>query len=179
MTKYSKKDKKKKLKKKIASDDEEELEIEPVKVKKLKSHSKNKKPDSDVEPEDPEEKTEKKTKKSKKTESSNKDIEPLFSVPHFVTFLGRPKQGKSHCMRWLLSQALSKKVFKFGIVFTNTKTNGDYDFIDDKYVIQGYDENILQTYLDFLEDTKKNDDEDKEEDDEEPKKKEKTQKGTS
>jgi hypothetical protein len=153
-------------KKKHESDDEEisENELEEKPKKSKKKLKKTKEREDEIDEEEPK-------KSKKKTTEPETNIEPLFSKPHFVCFLGRPRQGKSHCMRWLLSKALAKNVFKFGIVFTNTKMNGDYDFIDDKYVIQGYDENVLQAYLDFVEETTKDDEEEKEEEKKKSKKK--------
>lgn len=79
-----------------------------------------------------------------------------FSVPQISVFLGKPKRGKSYALRHtILKNTIDNKIFKYGIVFTRTKFNGDYDWLPDDYVYDDYDPQILQTYLDGLKDLPK------------------------
>ena len=74
-----------------------------------------------------------------------------FTTPQICVFLGKPKQGKSWALRWaLLKNTVDKKIFKYGIVFTRTKFNGDYSYLPDEYVYENYDPMMLQQYLDGL-----------------------------
>lgn len=74
-----------------------------------------------------------------------------FTTPQICVFLGKPKKGKSWALRWnILKQTVDNKIFQYGIVFTRTKFNGDYDYLPDEYVYEDYDPMILQQYLDGL-----------------------------
>ena len=74
-----------------------------------------------------------------------------FTTPQISVFLGKPKKGKSWALRWaVLKNTLDNKIFKYGIVFTRTKFNGDYNWLPDEYVYEDYDPMILQQYLDGL-----------------------------
>ena len=74
-----------------------------------------------------------------------------FTTPQICVFLGKPKKGKSWALRWaVLKNTVDNKIFKYGIVFTRTKFNGDYEWLPDEYVYDGYDPMILQQYLDGL-----------------------------
>lgn len=74
-----------------------------------------------------------------------------FSNPQVCVFVGKPKQGKSWALRHqILKQTADNKIFKYGIVFTRTKFNGQYDYLPDEYVYEDYNPDILQQYLDGL-----------------------------
>lgn len=74
-----------------------------------------------------------------------------FTNSQICVFLGKPKQGKSWALNWaLLKNTVDNKIFKYGIVFTRTKFNGNYDFLPEEYVYEDYDPMILQQYLDGL-----------------------------
>ena len=74
-----------------------------------------------------------------------------FTTPQISVFVGKPKSGKSWALRWcILKQTADKRHFKWGIVFTRTKFNGDYDYLPDDYVYEDYDPLILQQYLDGI-----------------------------
>ena len=75
-----------------------------------------------------------------------------FSTPRCILLCGKMKKGKSNmCKYLLLDGALNQRIFNFGLVFTQTKYSGDYDFLPDQYIIKGYDENILRNYVKQLE----------------------------
>ena len=74
-----------------------------------------------------------------------------------LLFCGKPRRGKTNAIRFLLTKHSLDKFqgcanYQFGLVFTRTKFNHDYDFLPDEYVIEGYDEEILAKYLQGLED---------------------------
>ena len=74
-----------------------------------------------------------------------------FTTPQICVFLGKPKKGKSWALRHtVLKNTIDNKIFKYGIVFTRTKFNGDYDWLPDEYVYEDYEPMILQQYLDGL-----------------------------
>ena len=80
-----------------------------------------------------------------------------FNTPQICVFLGKPKMGQSWALRHqILKQTLDNKVFKYGIVFTKTKFNGQYDYLPDDYVYDNYDPQILQRYLDGLKELNEN-----------------------
>ena len=65
--------------------------------------------------------------------------------------LGKTNSGKSNNTKYLiLKHSLDKKEFKFGIVFVSTKFNGQYDYLPEKYVYEGYQENVLKNYMESL-----------------------------
>ncbi len=43
-----------------------------------------------------------------------------------------------------------KKLYKFGLVMTGSKWNGDFDFLPDTIVWEGYDEEKFEQYLETL-----------------------------
>ena len=74
-----------------------------------------------------------------------------FTTPQICVFLGKPKKGKSWALRHtVLKNTIDNKIFKYGIVFTRTKFNGDYNWLPDDYVYEDYEPMILQQYLDGL-----------------------------
>ena len=74
-----------------------------------------------------------------------------FKNPQVVVCVGKPKRGKSYAVKhMLLKNTVDKNIFKFGIVFTKTKFNKDFDYLPDQYVFENYDPNVLQQYLDTV-----------------------------
>ena len=86
------------------------------------------------------------------------NTDKLFKEPNnlaqLFVFCGKSGKGKSYMIRYLLSDMLQKKKVKFGLVFTRTKFNNDYDFLPDDKVMQ-YDKEIVQNYVHNLEEMKK------------------------
>ena len=83
-----------------------------------------------------------------------KDIS--FHNPRIVVCVGKPRSGKSNAVRYfLLKNILNKKKFKFGIVFTRTKFNDDYNYIPEKYIYTEYKPELLKKYMNGLEKLKK------------------------
>ena len=82
-------------------------------------------------------------------------MELNFENPQVVVCVGKPKRGKSWTTRYLiLKNTVDRKIFKYGIVFTRTKWNDDYNYIPDDYVYTTYDADILQQYLETLQNAK-------------------------
>ena len=83
-------------------------------------------------------------------EDKNSDID--FSSPCIILSTGKCKSGKTNAIKYLiLKNSIDKKIFNFGIVFTRTKFNSNYDYIDQKYVFQGYQVDVLKKYISNLE----------------------------
>ena len=74
----------------------------------------------------------------------------IFNQPNLHVLIGRSRSGKSYLIKYLISQCLENKIFKFGIVICPSKFNGDYNFLPDKYVYEGNTEIILEKYLTFI-----------------------------
>jgi hypothetical protein len=73
-----------------------------------------------------------------------------------IVCVGACGKGKSNSIRYiLLKNMVDRKFFQFGLVFTRTKFSEEYDFLPDKYVIDGYKEDVLRKYLDKLKKYKK------------------------
>ena len=85
----------------------------------------------------------------------DKDID--FKKPQVVVCVGRPRMGKSNAVKYfLLKNMLNNDIFKFGIVFTRTKFNNDYDYIPEQYIYTQYTPELLKQYMNGLEELKKN-----------------------
>lgn len=83
---------------------------------------------------------------------SNNNYELDFSKSKIVLMIGSCGSGKSNATKFIiLDNTINKKIFNFGLVFSQTKYNEDYKFIDDKYIVKGYDEEILKKYIKKLE----------------------------
>lgn len=68
-------------------------------------------------------------------------------------FVGKSERGKTYFMRWLIQDQMKRadNPLKFGLVFVKTKFKHSYDFVPDKCIVQGYNEAILQKYVQNLE----------------------------
>ena len=75
----------------------------------------------------------------------------VIDSPCCILLVGAPKKGKSNTIKALILQhTLYKKYFNFGMVFTGTKFNKDYDYLPEKYIFEGYDPKVLKTYLEGI-----------------------------
>lgn len=72
-------------------------------------------------------------------------------TPTVNILFGPPKAGKSVLLKRLLYDKCINGYYKNIIVFTPTKFNEAYNFLDDKNVFQDYKEEILVKYLQNLE----------------------------
>jgi hypothetical protein len=83
---------------------------------------------------------------------NNIDImDEFIEKPSVLLFVGKPSKGKSNAIKWfILKHSVDIKMYNFGIVFTRTKFNEDYDYIDNRFVYGNYDQNILAQYLNNL-----------------------------
>ena len=75
-------------------------------------------------------------------------IPPL--QPLIITVIGKPSSGKTYFIRSLIYYYMKQKYFKFGLVFTRTKFNGDYNFLQDEFIKEDYDEEYLKKYIEKL-----------------------------
>src|SRR4051812_44505932 len=74
----------------------------------------------------------------------------LPKEPKMFLFLGKPKVGKSHCMRSLLYAYFKCKYFRFGIAFVPTKFNNEWNCLPDKYVRDDYSDDNLDKWVKHL-----------------------------
>lgn len=79
----------------------------------------------------------------------------LLEKPSVLLLVGKPGKGKSNAIKWfILKHTLNDKLYKFGIVFTRTKFNEDYNYIDQNFVYDNYSGDVLKSYLDKLQQQK-------------------------
>lgn len=85
------------------------------------------------------------------------DYELDWSTPQICLFVGKPNRGKTHAMKHLvMERCLAPDGFKFGVVFTGTTFDDEYDWVPNNAVIQGYDRVAFFRYLSFLEEMSPN-----------------------
>jgi Cdc6-like AAA superfamily ATPase len=72
------------------------------------------------------------------------------SRSHLYLYAGSSGSGKSHCMRFMLIENLRKGFYDCGLVFSGSDFNNDYDFLPSKYIINGYNEEILKKFIEFM-----------------------------
>ena len=58
---------------------------------------------------------------------------------------GRSNTGKSHFIKWLLSEL--RDDLDYGVVFSNTAFEGSFDYVPPRYVHEDYDEEILRSLI--------------------------------
>ena len=79
-----------------------------------------------------------------------KDLD-LSGKSKCIILVGKCGSGKSNLIRWLLLKNLvDKKFWKSALVFTNTKYSNEYDFLPDNYIIEGFNQELLNKYTDRL-----------------------------
>ena len=69
-----------------------------------------------------------------------------------MLLIGPSRAGKSHFLKaYILDMSVNRHYFNFGIAFLGTAYNKDsYNYLPEKAIIVGYDENRLVSYLDTL-----------------------------
>lgn len=77
-------------------------------------------------------------------------LELDFKRGKMILMIGKQASGKSYLTKSIIYQCSKSKIFKFGIVFTGSKINGDYDFLDDDIVREDYSEENLEKYINKL-----------------------------
>ncbi len=77
-----------------------------------------------------------------------------FSKPKVTLLIGACGSGKTNAVKHIiLKNAIKNKIFQFGLVFSKTgKFNNDYKYVPEEYVYQGFNENVLKSYLKMLQD---------------------------
>lgn len=79
------------------------------------------------------------------------DIFNTLDFPSLILLVGSSNSGKSYLIQYLLKMGCLNNKFNFGMIFTATKYNQDFNFLPDKFVISGYNEKVLKQYLAKLE----------------------------
>lgn len=99
-------------------------------------------------------KTDKNINNSKVEQKNIAEID--FKEPRILICVGRKYSGKSNTIKnFIYDLAINKKILKFGVVFTRTKFDDDYDYVPDNYVVQGFDATVFSRLLENLEKIKK------------------------
>ena len=86
---------------------------------------------------------------------SNRNMDKLFddgtSASKLFVLVGKSFRGKSYLMRYILTDWLNREKVAFGLVFCKTTFNNDFtSFLPKDKVIEGYDEKILQRYVENI-----------------------------
>jgi hypothetical protein len=76
-----------------------------------------------------------------------------FDIPRNIIIVGKKNSGKTNLVKHLIVS--HRDHFNFGLVFTNTKFDDDYNYIPEKYIIQGFREDVFRHYRKELEKMKK------------------------
>ena len=92
---------------------------------------------------------------------SNRNMDKLFddgtSASKLFVLVGKSFRGKSYLMRYILTDWLNREKVAFGLVFCKTTCNNDFtSFLPKDKVIEGYDEKILQRYVENIKNIIKN-----------------------
>jgi hypothetical protein len=69
---------------------------------------------------------------------------------HCIINCGKSNRGKSYLTRYYLQNRFLKGNLKFGLVFTTTEFNNDFNWLPSKAVVPEYDEEILEQYVENL-----------------------------
>lgn len=71
-----------------------------------------------------------------------------LELPSLIILAGSSRSGKTYTTKSLiLDHVKGKDHLNFGLVFTTTKFRCDYTLIPDRYVLEGFDINIIDKYL--------------------------------
>ena len=70
-----------------------------------------------------------------------------FSRQNIFVLVGKQGSGKSYMLRNLLYNFTKQNIFQFGVCFTGTAFNTDYDFLPEDAVHSDYSEERLQQYI--------------------------------
>lgn len=76
-----------------------------------------------------------------------------LELPCNIILVGMTKSGKTHLLKCLM--ALHCDFFNYGVCFSSTSFNNDYEFLPDEYVYEDYQEeivvNIMKNQRNFIE----------------------------
>ena len=74
-----------------------------------------------------------------------------LKLPSSIILCGKPKSGKSHCIKFLLYNFTAKrdlyKRFSYGVVFSKTSFNNAYSFIPKQWVHSKYVPDALDNLM--------------------------------
>ena len=68
-----------------------------------------------------------------------------IDIPCVLIFAGKPRSGKSHCIRYFMYTM--RKKFHYGLVFTKTNFTNAYEYIPAGYVHPNYNEAKLRNLM--------------------------------
>lgn len=78
-----------------------------------------------------------------------------FDSPKICLLLGICKSGKSYLTKYLTQYFTKNKKFKYGLYISGSGFSDDVDWIDERYMWEGYDEDRLKQYMDKAKTRKK------------------------
>jgi hypothetical protein len=70
-----------------------------------------------------------------------------IETPCVSLFIGNPGSGKSFMIKNLIYQSCYSKKFDYIVVFCNTGFDNAYDFLNEKYVHENYNSDVLEKIL--------------------------------
>lgn len=79
----------------------------------------------------------------------NEPIDPPLDPKNakILLMVGKPNSGKSYLTRAFFKYWADNHFFKFGVVFTGTKFQHQFDYLPDECVIDGYNDLKLRNYI--------------------------------
>ena len=81
------------------------------------------------------------------------NISKLFDNDNKAILLinvGKSHRGKSYFVKFFLMDGFARNKFSFGLVFSGTAFNKDYNFLPSKSIFGEYDQDILEQYVENL-----------------------------
>lgn len=76
-------------------------------------------------------------------------ISAILSFPSLILMISAPGQGKSYTTKFILNSLAEEGKLNHVMVFCNTLEDNEYDFIPQDYCYSIYNEEKIQTLLDF------------------------------
>lgn len=76
-----------------------------------------------------------------------------FKLPYTCGVIGKPQMGKTYLINWLMSYHSNNKSndiydkLHYGLIFSHTKFNKSYNWLDNKFVYDHFNEKALQNLM--------------------------------
>ena len=70
-----------------------------------------------------------------------------FSTPSIYLIASPPRSGKSVLIKHIIHSLHKKNKLSYGICFSGSLFNGDYDFLPQKYLFSNYNESVVKSLL--------------------------------
>lgn len=66
---------------------------------------------------------------------------------NFILILGPPMSGKTHLIKYMITDLFKNKKLDYGLVFCKTSFNNSYNFLPEKYIHNDYNEEVIKNLL--------------------------------